>query len=41
MMAARAIADGATYRLDGIDRHSLGNPLAARLLDHAFTKGRG
>lgn len=41
MMAARAIADGASYRLDGIDRHSLGNPLAARLLDHAFTKGKG
>jgi flavin-dependent dehydrogenase len=41
MMAARAIAHGATYRLEGIDRHSLGNPLAARLLDHAFTKGKG
>jgi flavin-dependent dehydrogenase len=40
LMAARAIMGGGEFDLGTIDAHTLGQPLARRLLDYAFTGNR-
>jgi flavin-dependent dehydrogenase len=40
LKAARAILDDAPFQFDDIEAHTLGQPVARRLLDYAFTRGR-